>query len=56
MFTKCVSTIKFQYCLDLINISRCWAPSGCSAIWRIRGSIDWSRGLDEKILPRWRFF
>ena len=23
MLTKCVSGIKFQYCLDLVNISRC---------------------------------
>jgi hypothetical protein len=53
--TKCVSRIKFQHCLDLVNISWCWAPLGCNAIWRIRGSIDWSRELNGKISPRWRF-
>ena len=55
MLTKVVSGIKFQHCLDLVNISRCWAPSGCSAIWRIGGSIDWSLRMDGKISSRWRF-
>lgn len=56
MMRKVISGMKFQHCLDLVNISQyCSLFSTImvhGVMWRNEGNVEWSLGLDGKISPR----